>query len=535
MVAISAVLSGRRREASFHSMKKNIVDDELRRMVAHAERLPVIGAAVRGAHAFVRARPALHAKLRPLALRLAVLLKPRLRFLYIALRQVVLMHAGWMAFPGALLAFVAAWFAPGRAGIGARPNGCVVVMLVVADMRFDPRVEREARALAASGFLVHVIWTDPQFTKAGPQAGIEWGENVSFEALPMSAGRFSEHFPGFLGRSMLKAARAHRPFAFHGHDLNTALIALTAARVSGAHAVCDFHEWYSENVTLAPLRGVYRPHSRLRKAAYRWLERMCFRHASALVTVCTSIADEMTQTLGDGRLRVAVIRNIPDRAREPSRPYPPLKQQFGIHEDRFTLLWQGGVGPSRMIEPVVEALAYAPECTLVIRGPDIETYGPGYARIAARIGASARLILAPAVPSRDVVAAARGADAGVWTLPNLCKNFSYALPNKIFEYLSSGLPVLVAHYPEARRLVNEHRVGLSFDPYEPKSIAAAINRLADDKALREKLAANTEAALASMDAAAEWQKLVNLYSALPGAMRESSGRPPSRWLGPHHQ
>jgi glycosyltransferase involved in cell wall biosynthesis len=502
-------------------MTKPVADDELKRMAAHAERLPVMGPVVRRVRAFVQARPALHAVLRPPALRLAVLLKPALRFLYIALRHLVRNLAGWIALPGAVLAFVAAWFAPGRAGIGVRPEGRMIVMLVVADMRFDPRVEREARALAASGFLVHVIWTDPQFTKAGPQASIEWGENVSFEALPMSAGRFSEHFPGFLGRGMLKAARAHRPLAFHGHDLNTALIALTAARVSGAYAVCDFHEWYSENVTWSPLSGVYRPHSGVQKAAFRWLERICFRHASALVTVCASIADEMAQTLGDGRLQVAVIRNIPDRAREPSRLYPPLKQQFGIPEHRFTLLWQGGVGPSRMIEPVVEALAYAPDCTLVIRGPEIETYGPGYARIAARIRASDRLILAPAVPSRDVVSAGRGADAGVWTLPNLCKNFSYALPNKIFEYLSSGLPVLVAHYPEASRLVEEHKVGLRFDPYDPRSIAAAINQLADDKALREKLAANTEAALSSMDAATEWQKLVMLYSALP-ALRQRS-------------
>lgn len=481
----------------------------------HAERLPVIGAVVRAAHIFVQDRPALHATLRPPARRLAIVLKPALRFLFIALRQAVRMLAGWIALPGAALAFFAAWFAPGRVGIGECPEGRIVVMLVVADMRFDPRVEREARALAASGFRVHVIWTDPQFNKAGPQAGIEWGENVSFEALPLSAGRFSEYFPGFLGRGMLKAALAHRPFAFHGHDLNTALIALTAARVSGAHAVCDFHEWYSENVTLAPLSGTYRPHSRLRKASFRWLEHMCFRHASALVTVCDSIAEEMTQTLSDGRLQVAVIRNIPDLAREPSSLYPALKQQLGIPEHRFVLLWQGGIGPSRMIEPVVEALAYAPDCTLVIRGPEIETYGLGYARIAARIGASERLILVPPVPSRDVVAAARGADAGIWTLPNLCKNFSYALPNKIFEYLSSGLPVLVAHYPEASRLVENYQVGLTFDPYKPRSIAAAINRLAGDKTLREELAANTQAALASMDAAAEWQKLARLYSKLP--------------------
>lgn len=443
------------------------------------------------------------------------------RVTYIGGRSFATTLAGLVRCPWAAWRFRREWTSPKNCGIGRAPAGRTIVMLAVADMRVDPRVEREARALVAGGYDVLVIWTDALLAERGVPTPIDWGLGIRFRSLPEQAGVFSRQFPGFLGTAMLDAALEQRPFAFHGHDLNTALVALVAARRTGTHAVCDFHEWYSENVTWAPLRGIYRPHSRLQKRAFRWLERMCFRHASALVTVCTSIADEMAQTLGDGRLQVAVIRNIPDRAREPSRVYLPLKQQFGIPEDRFTLLWQGGVGPSRMIEPVVEALAYSPDCTLVIRGPEIETYGPGYARIAARIGASDRLILAPAVPSRDVVTAARGADAGVWTLPNLCKNFSYALPNKIFEYLSSGLPVLVAHYPEASRLVEEYQVGLSFDPYDPRSIAAAINRLADDKDLREKLAANTEAALFSMDAATEWQKLVRLYSALP-ALRQRS-------------
>ena len=87
----------------------------------------------------------------------------------------------------------------------------------------------------------------------------------------------------------------------------------------------------------------------------------------------------------------------------------------------------------------------------------------------------------PPVPSKDVVAAARGADAGIWTFPALCRNFTFALPNKIFEYLAADLPVLVAHYPEAKRLVLESEVGLTFDPYDPHSIAESINRLVQDE------------------------------------------------------
>lgn len=436
------------------------------------------------------------------------------RIAYVGGRSLFTSITGLLRLPFAVWRFRREWMSPANRGIGADALGRAVVMLVVADMRFDPRVERAARALAGDGWQVKVIWTDPLIAVTGKPTPIDWGQGIDFHSLPERAGDFSRQFPGFLGTAMLDAALAHKPFAFHGHDLNTCLVALVAARRTGAHAICDFHEWYSENVTWRPLRRIYTRHSSPVKQAYRWLERLCFTYGSSLVTVCHSIAEAMTDEFGHGTRRVHTIRNIPEGARKPSREYPSLKAQFNLPEDRFVLLWQGGTGPSRMIEPVIEALAFAPAFTLIIRGPEIETYGPGYAAIAARIGASGRLFLAPPVPSRDVIAAAKGADAGVWTLPNLCRNFTYALPNKIFEYLSSGLPVLAAHYPEAKRLVEEHQVGLTFDPYEPRSIAAAINRLVDDPVIRTSFATNTSKALEAMDAATEWLKLVAIYRGL---------------------
>lgn len=236
--------------------------------------------------------------------------------------------------------------------------------------------------------------------------------------------------------------------------------------------------------------------------------------ASAVVTVCDSIADAIAGELGGGR-RPEVVRNIPALNAEPTCDYPPIKQQLGLPEESFVLLWQGGTGSTRLIEPIIEALAFSPKCTFVIRGPSLDLFGADYCAIAARVGASDRLILQGPVPSRDVVAAARGADAGIWTLPRLCRNFTYALPNKIFEYTASELALLVADYPEARRMVETHEIGLTFDPYDPKSIAAAINRLIEEPGLAERLRRNTVKALETLDAEGEWQKLVTLYDGLP--------------------
>ncbi|KQK29380.1 hypothetical protein ARD30_17485 [Bosea thiooxidans] len=402
-------------------------------------------------------------------------------------------------------------------GVGTRAEGQHVLMLVVSDLRIDPRVEREARALAENGFRVTVICPSPFVdTQAPPK--IDWGEGIDVRYVSVVCGGYVGERPGYIGGKLFEVIERelkNRSFlAIHAHDLYTAYVALAYARQTGAHLVADFHEWTSENVHWDDSVKAWEPYPADWKAELQALEARIMRDASAVVTVCDSIADAIAEELGGGR-RPQVIRNIPALSAETTKDYLPLKEQLGLPGDRFVLLWQGGTGPTRLIEPIISALEFAPACTLVIRGPSLELYGEGYRALAEKIGVSDRLILCDPVPSSDVVAAARGADAGVWTLPRLCRNFTHALPNKIFEYTASNLAILAANYPEVRRMVEVHQVGLLFDPYDPHSIAAAINRLIAEPGLARLCRENTHAALAKLDAAGEWRKLAGLYDALP--------------------
>ena len=349
-------------------------------------------------------------------------------------------------------------------GIGSSASGREIVMLVVSDLRVDPRVEREARALAAAGYSVIVICPEP-YDGAGASFNIDWGAGVLIEYVHPTAGAFMSEEPGYLADQLYMEAIKHSPFAFHAHDLSVAYAALAAAKFHGSHLVVDFHEWFSENVHWSVDASAWVPYPDDWRSELQKLESRCLVEASATITVCDSIADGMLTELGG--TRPIVVRNIPDIAATPTREYAPLKQQLGLPESTFVLLWQGGTGPTRLIEPIIESLAYAPACVFVIRGPSLDMFGPDYLALARRVGVEDRVIVVPPVPSRDVVAAARGADAGIWTLPALCRNFTFALPNKIFEYLAADLPILVAHYPEAKRLAVENGLGLTFDPYDP--------------------------------------------------------------------
>ncbi len=210
---------------------------------------------------------------------------------------------------------------------------------------------------------------------------------------------------------------------------------------------------------------------------------------------------------------LSIIRNIP-QLKSSSIYSPDLRSELKIPDNVTILLYQGGVGPTRLLEPIIEAMQYVNNCHFVIRGPGYEVYAKSYQELARQLNIENKISVLPPIASSLVVDAAKGADIGIWTLPNLSPNFYYALPNKVFEYMAADLPLLVAHYPEPTKIVNTYQVGLTFDPYDPQSIATAINKLVTDKATRLKMKSNIPQALKELDADNEWKKLTLLYENL---------------------
>lgn len=435
-----------------------------------------------------------------------------LRAVYVYVMWPVWLIRGGLAF-GYLL-----WLRhSGRQRIGAQPvspgSSPTIVMLVVTALDRDPRVERGSRTLAANGFNVTIIC--PAWRGVSPRtaAQMDWGAGVTFRILPKRAARFAFYFPYLYGGSMLRAALREPAWAYHAHDLNTALIGLIAAAHKKVACMCDFHEWYSENVTYHRRSQTYRPHPPLKRRLFQVLEHLALHTATGVITVCESIAEDLEKRFQSPK-SVQVIRNIPFlHPVEPGAPpYEALRASLGIAADTRIVLYQGGLGPSRNLEPVIRAMVHVSGAVLVIRGPEHDVYGPAYHALARQVGVRERVYCVGPVPSARVVDAARAGDIGLWTLlANVGLNFHYALGNKIFEYLAAGLPLLVADLPEAQRLVQHYQVGVCFDPDSPASIAAAINRMVHDHGFRETCQAHIPLALQAMQADQEWLKLVDVY------------------------
>ena len=393
-----------------------------------------------------------------------------------------------------------------------------IVMLVVTVLSQDPRVEREARVLAANGFTVTIICPAWWRMHKGEPIQLDWGARIHFRILPQKTSRFAHYFPYVFSFTMLRAAVREDAWAYHAHDLTTAFIGLTAAALKGVACMCDFHEWYAENVTYHERSQRYTSHPAFKRWLFAAFERLALHTATAVITVSESIGEELAKRY-QAPQPVHIIRNIPllhqegGALAEPA--YTDLRQTLGIATDMLLVLYQGGLGPSRNLEPVIKAMADVPRAVLIVRGPGHEVYGPGYRELAQRVGVDERVYCLAPVPSARVVEEAKAGDLGLWTLlANVGLNFHYALGNKIFEYLAAGLPLLVADLPEARRLVERYQVGLCFDPGSPTSIATAINRMVEEPGFRAACQANIPCALQALRVDQEWDKLVGLYRGL---------------------
>ena len=418
----------------------------------------------------------------------------------------------------AFLAWAQGWLRRHGAAIPAQsapPANALIVMLVWTYLPADPRVEREARALAEAGYRVKILC--PQFAVPAPTP--DWGDGIEIRYLAHDVAAPLRHFPWQMSQGFLEAALQEEAWAYHAHDLDTALTALLAAAQKRVLCVCDFNEWYSENVTYDEARKAFAPHSAVKKWLFRSIEELALRHASRVVTVCESIAVELQNKHKPPR-SVAVVRNIPPQSINiESASAIDLRQTLRIADDRAILLYQGGIGPSRGLEPLLDAMGLVQHAVLVIRGPGIEHFEAEYLRRAEKAGAAGKVFCLPPVTSARCTIEARAADLGFWTLLPICKNFTYALPNKVFEYMTAGLPLVCAHHPEVARLIGDYDIGRCFDPENPRSIAQAIDELACDAQARRRCRANLARALADLRADVEWAKLVALYDGLCAAPR----------------
>jgi glycosyltransferase involved in cell wall biosynthesis len=137
-------------------------------------------------------------------------------------------------------------------------------------------------------------------------------------------------------------------------------------------------------------------------------------------------------------------------------------------------------------------------------------------QLIAQEGVGDRIKLLPLVPYAELLSWTASADIGLNVLPpDYSPSIYYCLPNKLFEYLMAGLPVLTSRLPAVVEVLRQYDVGQVVDSLDPVTVAEAINALLADTEARTRMRTNALAAARdSLNWEIESQRLVQLYARL---------------------
>lgn len=258
----------------------------------------------------------------------------------------------------------------------------------------------------------------------------------------------------------------YRPDVIHVHDLPQLRAGVLAADKVSVPLVYDAHELYPEIGTLTP-----RQQRSLGK-----LEKRLMPECDATITVNPYIAQEMAK-----RYRVAaptvILNAIDGRTEGRRRDDRDLRTVLGLPADACIVLFQGWLSPTRGLDHLVNAVARTDTRVHLV----FMSYGDMIAELlaqAGRLGIADRVHFQPAVPQHELLDWTASADIGVIPYPAVDLNHHYCSPNKLFEFIQAGLPIVANDLPFLRDVVVGEGVGAVAPIEQPERFAAAIDSIA---------------------------------------------------------
>jgi glycosyltransferase involved in cell wall biosynthesis len=409
-------------------------------------------------------------------------------------------------------------------------------MALYADITFDSRVQREARSLAEAGHEVTVYCLAGSVPTGEPFKVVTHMPRSSSE-LPGRSSRIHAAARESAPRRVYDKARwvvgylrnlrawgswvtAHAAGTdvWHAHDL-PGLMAVGPHVRDATSLIYDSHEIFVEAGSALRFPGFVR-------RWLQWYERHLTRRATALITVNEGYAEVLQERLAPRR--TILVRNCPPRHEPIPRDESPLRGRIGVGEDTEVILYHGVFGASRGLEHMARSL----------KSPGMgATHGvalgfgdrEGLDALAREPGLQGRLHVLDAVPPSELLAWVAGADVDVMPLQPTTLNHYLCSPNKLWESVAAGVPVVTSDFPVMRRVVLDPEVGplgTVCDPVDPDSIARAVREVLDRPAAdqAELRARCLRASHEKWNWETESARLIGLYAAL-GGLRASAWDP----------
>jgi len=239
------------------------------------------------------------------------------------------------------------------------------------------------------------------------------------------------------------------------NDTDTLLANYLVSKIRRKKLVFDAHEIFPELPELA-----HRPRI---KRIWKKIEDWILPHLKHSYTVCQSISDYYNQKYN---INMKVVRNVPYYAKY-------VGDKMLDYSGKKIILYQGALNFGRGLEWAIDAMPLVNNAVLVIIGN-----GTIFNELKERVNnlnLNDKVIFLGRISGSELYKYTPSADLGLCLLKNRGLNYYYSLPNRIFDYLHAGVPVLATDFPEIANIVNNYKTGILIKRYNPEYLAGVLN------------------------------------------------------------
>lgn len=367
-----------------------------------------------------------------------------------------------------------------------------IIVSVINDMSTDQRVDKVCRSLMSQGYQVEVVCR--QLPDSLP---LDRPYPVHRMQLILRTGAL---FYAEFNLRVFFYLLSKKADIYLANDLDTLLanyLAYTNKR--DTVLVYDSHEYFTE---VPELQG------RVARRVWLAIERWIFPKLKYVYTVNQSIADIFTSLY---KVKVAVVKNVPDLKRVGKRM---TREELALPKDKKILILQGaGINVDRGAEEAVEAMTMLSDdyLLLIIGAGDVMSE---LEAMVVSMGLGNKVTFKPRMPYEELMQYTMNSDIGLSLDKKGSGNYDLALPNKIFDSIAAGIPVLIGTTTEAKRIVNEYRVGSVLQEVTASAIATEVERLFAHPEELENYREQTKVASQSLNWTTEEQELFRIFAAI---------------------
>lgn len=281
------------------------------------------------------------------------------------------------------------------------------------------------------------------------------------------------------------------------NDLDTLSPNFFVSKLKNSMLVYDSHEYFTESV--------YKKHS---KKVWELLEKMIFPHLKNVITVNDSIRKVYEKKY---KVSLSVIRNVPYR----NKSNQLFDNESCLDADKKILVMQGmGLNENRGAEEAVMMMRYLPENFILFFIGSGTVLGK-LNQIVKEFELEKRVIFLGVLPYDKMMEYTRKCYMGlIFEKIDFTDEHLFALPNRLFDYIKAGIPILSSKAVEIKSIIDQYQIGDFIDNFTPKTMAEKILKIASNESVYLSWKLNTIKAADELNWENEEKILINFMKHL---------------------